>query len=209
MQPAGINWKGRFALNGGWGWRTNKIEPNLTAFQRDYLKDLRSGYGFGGEGEYYFSDIYGAGVQFNLFSSSASVPASAQISPGVFVNGILSDDISIFYIGPKFCMRFPSQTKMNAFLMGFSIGYLGYSDIGGFGTTTGAVKGSTVGVVYDAGYDIGVTKHFALGVNISWVLGALSSYDVTSGGTTTTVKLDKDHLEGLSHFDLGFGVRLR
>jgi hypothetical protein len=209
MRPMAVNWQFRLAVNGNWSWRTAKLSPNLNDFERSYMKDLKSGHAFGGEIEYYFGEKCGAGFKYNIFRSSASVLASAQVSPGVYVNGELRDEISIVFIGPKFCVRIPSETYMNAFLMGISIGYLGYTDQGGFGSTTGMLKGSTVGLVYDLGYDYGLTPHFALGANFGYTLGALSQYEVTSGGITQTVKLEKDQYEGLGHVYLGFGLRFR
>jgi hypothetical protein len=209
MQPLAKDWHPRLAVNGGWSWRTAKIPADANGFEQAYIRDLKSGSAYNGDIEYYFGDYYGAGFKYGVFKSSASVMASAQVSPGVYVNGLLSDDISIVFIGPKFCMRVPSETKNSAFLAGLSIGYLGYTDKGGFGSATGNITGSTVGMVYEIGYDIGLSKHLAAGFNFALTMGTLTQYDATIAGNHQHVKLAENQYEGLGHFDIGLGLRLR
>src|SRR6185295_14707461 len=104
-----------------------KTPEGLSTIQKDYLNDLRSGHVFGADVSYFFPSNLGAGIKYNLYLSSSSVTATQWIYPN-YVTGKFSDDISIYFIGPTFWIRYPSATKVNTFLMGMSIGYIGYRD---------------------------------------------------------------------------------
>jgi len=197
--------KWRIAASGGLSWRIARLSPDLNGYERKYLKDLKSGKGFDASAAYYFNDLIGVGIKYNLFLSYASVMAYSSTG----LSGTLSDDMSIFFIGPKFCSRYASRTKMNTFIMDLAAGYMGYKDIGRFGSDMATLTGKTIGFAYDIGYDVGVSPHLAIGINLCYAIGILTSYDISAHGVTTHTTLDSQHYEGLNHFDIGFGLRLR
>jgi hypothetical protein len=199
-------WRG--AINGGWSWRTAKIADGLNDFQKDYFSNLKSGYQFGAEAHYFFNEGFGLGLLYNLYHSSYSTMAAAELPNGQTVTGELSDKINIHYIAPSVYWRVLSKSKMNAFLFGLSIGYMSYTDEG-YWQSPYQIKGSTVGFSYDIGYDIGLSKHTALGLGVGWKLGVLSSITATNDGQTEHISLDEDHREGLAHLDLSLGLRFR
>ncbi len=196
----------RFALNAGWGWQTSKIPDNAAQFEKDYLNELKSGSQFGLEYNYFVNQSTGIGLLVNLFHSSHSVYASAQLANGTIVNGTLSDNIDILYIAPNITWRILSPTKKNAFLLGVSIGYMNYNNQASFNETM-TLNGGTLGFSYDLSYDYGISKSTALGIGFSWKIGTLSSVDVTQNGVKKTVDFEKDQRLGLGHLDLSIGLR--
>ena len=60
----------RLAVNGGYSYQTAKVAENVPSDFKDYIKELKSGYHFGGDLTYYFTEPLGFGIKYYLFKSS-------------------------------------------------------------------------------------------------------------------------------------------
>lgn len=196
----------RLALNAGYSYQIAKVAESVPNDFKSYIKGLKSGYHFGGDLTYYFTEPLGVGFKYYLFKSSNKID---NIYIGSIDNrryGMMSDDLTISFIGPTFSSRLLNDEKRNAFLIGLSLGYMGYSNdkiiIDKYKMT-----GSTMGLSLDIGYDIGLSENFALGFQISLLTGTLSKYDWSDGVNTETIKLEKGSYESLNRFDFSVGLR--
>jgi len=196
----------RLAINGGYSYMTAKVAESVPDDFKNYVKKLKSGYHFGGDLSYYFSELYGVGGKCFIFKSSSSSDIYLEDTNGDRKYGIMSDDLTITYIGPVFSTRFLNWNKKNAFLMNVSLGYMGYSSdkviIDKY-----KMKGSTLGMAFDIGYDIGISQNFSLGFQLSLLSGSLSKYSLNNGIITETVNLNKDEYENISRIDFTIGLR--
>ena len=197
----------RIALNGGYSYQTAKIAENVPADFKDYVKKLKSGYHFGGDITYYFTEPLGVGIKYYLFKSSNSLDnIYIEDGEGNRTQGKMSDDLTITYIGPAFSTRILNHDKSNAFFMNVSLGYMGYSNnkvlIDNYKMT-----GSTLGLAFDLGYDIGLSKNISVGFQISMISGTLFNYNWNDGTTKQTIKLEKDEYESLNRIDFSVGLR--
>ncbi|MEO6683374.1 MAG: hypothetical protein ABIN48_11195 [Ginsengibacter sp.] len=197
----------RIALNGGYSYQTAKIAENVPADFKDYVKKLKSGYHFGGDITYYFTEPLGFGIKYYLFKTSNSLDnIYIEDGAGNRTEGKMSDDLTISYIGPTFSTRMLNHDKRNAFIMNVSMGYMRYSNnkvlIDQYKMT-----GSTMGLAFDAGYDIGLSKNLSMGFQISMISGTLFNYNWNDGTTMQTVKLEKSEYEGLNRIDFSVGLR--
>jgi hypothetical protein len=198
----------RAAINGGCSYRLAKISPSIPPDFEQYMKDLKSGYQYGMDLSYYFTEQLGFGLKYNRHKSKNEINNIYVVQPdGTTKYGMMSDDISIDFIGPFFGTRLLNASKRNSFIVNFSIGYLGYTNEAVLFTDF-TIKSSTVGLCWDIGYDIGLSENFALGIQLSYMLGTLTQYDLSYGGTTEKIKLEKDSYENLSRIDLSIGLRL-
>ncbi len=195
----------RIALNAGYSYLTAKVAETVPSDFKSYIKGLKSGYHFGGDLAYYFNEPLGVGIKYYIFKSSNSMD-------NIFVDdiddrryGIMSDDLTISFIGPTFSTRFLNDNKNNALLMNFSLGYMGYSNDKVI-VDKYKMTGSTLGLSLDIGYDIGLSENLALGFQVSVLTGVLTKYDWSDGTTTQTIKLEKDEYENL-RIDLSIGLR--
>jgi len=184
----------RLAANGGWSYRTAPLADGLNSAEREYMKKLKNGFNFSLDASYFFSEMFGAGVKYDLFKTSNS-------------SSTVEDNISINFVGPAFAMRFFNQSKTNCWFMNYSIGYMGYTDKGNNYGQSGIIKGSTVGLVMDIGYDIALSKNWSAGIQLSLLYGMLTELDETVNGVTRTVKLEKDQYEGLGRLNISIGLR--
>ena len=197
----------RIAVNGGYSYMTAKVAESVPTDFRKYVKGLKSGYHFGGDINYYFTETLGFGGKYFVFKSSNSIDdIYLEYDNGDIEYGKMSDDLTISFIGPIFSTRILSPSKQNAFLMNISLGYMGYSNdkivIDKYKMT-----GSTMGLSLDVGYDIGLSKNLSLGFQLSLISGVMSSYKLSDGTYTETITLEKGNYEGLNRVDLSIGLR--
>lgn len=200
----------RIAVNGGYSYMPAKISDNTPSDFKDYAKELKSGYHFGFDATYYLTEPLGFGFKYSVFKSKNSFGnIYAEDQEGNREYGKMSDDLTITFIGPTFSTRLLNSNKTNAFLFDLSIGYIGYTNnyvlIDDFEMT-----GSTVGFVFELGYDISLSKNVSLGFQFSSVSGDLMEFKLSDGVDTKTVKRDNegDQLISTSHIDFSVGLRI-
>ena len=198
----------RFSVGGGYAYRIGKISKSVPDDFRSYVKDLKSGVNLDLDVVYYFSETSGVGLKYNQFTSSNSIDqVSADLDgDGITEFGKMSDDIKVYFIGPVFSTRLLRPNKKNGVYSNLGIGYLGYrnnSEITGFNID---LKGATVGLYGEIGYQLGISKGLSLGTSFSYVLGSLSKIDVNHGDGYRTNDLDDDEVENLSRINLSVGL---
>lgn len=197
----------RIALNGGYSYQTAKVAESVPSDFKDYISELKSGYHFGGDLTYYFTEPLGFGFKYYLLKSSNSLDnIYLEDTDGNRTYGKMSDDLTISFVGPTFSTRLLSHNKKNALLMNLSLGYIGYSNdkiiIDEYKMT-----GSTMGLSFDIGYDIGLSENLSLGFQISFLSGTLFEYDWNDGSKTETIDLEEGEYESLNRIDFSVGLR--
>lgn len=197
----------RFAIQGGGAYRLGKMDTNQDAVTTQHLKNLRFGYTYGADVTRFFSENFGLGLKFNNHHTGDSMPvAITDSSTGKTTDGVLEDQIDIWFLGPVFTYRLLSRNRNNAFIARAGIGYEGFFDNGMVGKEKGTIKGGTFGLLYELGYDFGISKHLSVGASLTLIMGALNSIDVTVNGKTANYNLG-DQREGISNVGLSIGLR--
>lgn len=194
----------RIAVNGGYSYRIAKIANTVPADFKSYVKNLKSGYHVAGDINYFFSDLYGAGVKYSLFRSSNSTNIQETNGPR---SGIMSDDISINFIGPAFTTRGINKKGTAELLMSFSIGYVDFYNKSRVIDPI-IITGNTIGAGVDIGYDMKLSKKLSLGLQASYIIGKLTKITRDNGTTKETIKFENNEGEGLNRFDISAGLRL-
>ena len=196
----------RLAVHGGFSNRLGKV---VKSDFEQYLKDLKKGYNLGVDASYFISETVGFGIKFSSFGADnqlASVTMDHD-GDGVMSTGPMSDDITITFVGPSYSTRFVS-TKGNAFITSLALGYLGYMDHAKLFDYAFDLKGGTLGIAFDIGYDIKLSDRLSLGAQCSLFRGTLTSITQDYGSYSRKVDLDEDEYEGLSRLDFSVGLRL-
>ena len=197
----------RIAINGGYSYQTARVAENVPSDFKDYVKELKLGYHFGYDLIYYFSEPLGFGFKYYLFKSSNSLDnIYIEDTDGNRTQGKLSDDLTISFIGPTFSTRLLNHDKSNAFLLNLSLGYMGYSN-NKVKIDKYKITGSTVGLSFDIGYDIGLSENLSLGFQVSYLSGTLFKYELNDGITTQTIDLEEREYESLNRIDFSIGLR--
>lgn len=178
--------KYRLAFNGGYSYRTSPYQENISSEEKASISKLRKGFHFGTEMMYYPTYRFGLGVKY-CYMSTQNAP------------------IDIHTFAAKADFRFSAKNQKHFFHMYGSAGYMGYIEsISESGVVR--INARAIGLSIGMGYDVLVKRHMAIGVEISYLLGALSSIEITNGYSTATIDL-KDNPEGLNRIDVSIGIR--
>lgn len=199
----------RLSLMGGYSYRTAKLSDNIQPDFRDYVKNLKSGYHLNGDLTYYISESFGMGVRYGFSNASNSMDdIYLEDEFGNRRYGMMSDDITVTFIGPTISSRMMNRNKTGTLLINLSLGYIGYVDeivlIDKFRKT-----GGTIGMALDFGYDIGLSEKLSLGFQVSFLSGTLYSYYWDDGITKEKIDLESDEYDGLARMDLSVGLRFK
>ncbi len=199
--------KVRFSANGGFSFRTAKISKSVPSDLRNYVKDLKSGGHFSLDGAFFINPNIGLGFKYNQFSSSNKIDAivTDYDQDGNNDYGSMSDNITISFFGPMISTYSPSANKRNALFSNFAIGYLSYKDEGEFIIPV-QLKGNSLGLIGDLGYQFGLNNNLSLAFTLSYTLGTLSKLDKTIQGSTYKIELEDGNYENLSRIDLSIGL---
>lgn len=196
-----------FAAQGGAVYRLGRIANNLSNVEQQHIKNMRWGFSYGADVSYFVHENFGVGIKFHNFHSADSMPISVLDQSGKVLEGVEEDKMDIYFIGPIATFRLPSRNRANAFFARMGIGFEGYYDYGRVMDITGTIKGRTAGILYEAGYDFGISKHLSVGANITYLIGFLTGIDVNTNQQSGHIDLDKDNMENISHIGLNIGLR--
>ena len=191
----------RISLQGGFSQLLAKTSDAVPAELRNHVSELKSGYHYGGDVTYFVRPTWGLGLKFNQFRSLNSTMFYDEM---MIAQGIEETKLVNTFIGPSFATRYESPSQKHMFLFNVAIGYMGYRSSTGMRIET---TGGTVGSALDAGYDYQITKHFALGAQLSIVGGVLSKLTYKSGNMSVTETLPDNQKESMARLDVSFGAR--
>jgi len=198
----------RISLNGGIGYRTAESPDDLPDVFNNYINELKWGGCFSADASYFISEAIGLGLKYNYFGSGNTMQnVSMDIDgDGDTETGAMSDDINISFVGPMVSSLVYSGNKKNAFFFNLALGYLHYLDNAELVGYNFKIKGSTIGMVGDIGYQIGLSEALSLAFTCSYTIGTLSQVKKGSDGAYQTVKLEGDEKENLGRFELTVGL---
>lgn len=195
--------------HGGFSYRTAKSPETYDTRVEQYLKSLKSGYNYGIDLVYYFSNFSGLGLKYNAFRSSGSID-NFRVSDGTggFISATMKDDITITFIGPFWAFRMLSSDARHSLIGYLGLGYLKYHDDANY-LSDFELDGNTLGMVYDLAYEVGLTEGLSLGAQFSLYSGIIREFEFTQGKRSKTIELDKESLEGMGRFDVSLRLAFR
>lgn len=196
-----------FAAQGGVVYRLGKIANNLSNVEQQHIKNMRWGFSYGADVSYFVHENFGVGIKFHNFHSADSMPISVLDQNGKVLEGVEEDKMDIYFIGPIATFRLASKNRANAFFARVGIGFEGYYDYGRVMDVKGTIKSRTAGILYEAGYDFGISKHLSVGANLTFIMGFLTGLDVKTDQQSGHIDLDKNNIENISHIGLNIGLR--
>jgi hypothetical protein len=197
----------RFSFGGGPSYWFTTPDKSLPSFLQKYNNELNYGSNLDADVSYYFNHRFGIGLNYNSFNTSNVLENINRTLPnGTIEYGRLVDNISIQYFGPSFNQRVISLNKKHVIITRLSIGYL-LSNNNAIAFTPYTIKSSTLGVMESVGYDYAILPNMAIGVQINFILGNSSSYDLTEFGQTRSLVLENTRRISFTHLDLSVGLR--
>ncbi|MGY5351818.1 outer membrane beta-barrel protein [Wenyingzhuangia sp. IMCC45533] len=201
----------RFALQGGLGYRTAKTFSGFGPSLKKHIDELKSGVNFGGDFYYFFGESIGVGLKYSRFYSShvtQDILIVYDDNPGVTEFGI-KNTIQTNFIGFSLASRYNfGSTEKHQLFLTFAPGYLSYSDDEQSGNRSFKITGDTIGLNYDFEYNYNIYKNLFLGVQLSYLTGALNEVEIEENGVKRKRELDGDNKESLNTFNISVGLRL-
>jgi len=197
----------RVGMNFGGAYRTVKLSDEMQILEKDYIDGLMLGYSFNGDLYYFITEQRGIGIKAGIFRAANSIDQiTVRMDDGTLIDGKMSDDITITYIGPSYSLRLVHGKNDNYFLLNFGVGYVDYKNnailIDDFSIISG-----TLGINWDVGYDWKINKYMALGLQLSYFYGELTDYYVKKDGNTQHIEYEDGMYESLQRLDFSVGLR--
>jgi hypothetical protein len=200
----------RIAVDVGGQYRLAPLASGLDAFWTAHLKKMKSGLHYDAQFAYFFTANQGLEIMFSqqFFSNTMRNVFWFDEEGNVIASGALKETNRLDYAGVNYIIRFFNSKKTNCFLMNFGIGYLGYLDKMIFNENElMKITAETVGVNFGLGYDIGISKNFAIGFKLAFRGGSFRNYQLTQDGRTTHEIMPDKTAEGLGTVKLSVGLR--
>lgn len=199
----------RVALNVGFSHNPSRIAEGIDPSLHSYMEKLKSGYHFGGDAAYYINRYFGVGAKVTFFKTSNSMSGlQFTDNEGNTRTGMLRDKITVMMAGPTFTTRFLNASEKNALILNITPGIMTYKNnitlIDPY-----VLTGKTFGIAIDAGYDFGITDNLCIGVQLSFIAGALKKVSVKGTGLPDLLTLPSDQKESLFRFDFTIGLRFK
>lgn len=196
----------RYAVYGGLSRGLGKIPELNDPIQDQYNKDLKSGYNLGADITYFYGPVYGLGLKCNIMRTANSLnDIYFYDTEGTRYFGDISDDITMYFVGPSWTCRDSGTGKKGTFYLSAAAGYNGYYNRACLVNRLIAT-GSTLGTNIDMGYDVNLFKHVALALKLSLTTGVLRKMTLNNGLIKQQYTLDKDSYISMSHIGLSVGL---
>src|SRR5690554_2447859 len=162
----------RLALTGGWSTRIAKIHEDIPRVLESYAKELKTGYHIGGDITLYASEYVGFGVKYDNYRTNNEAEVYYIGHQGWLFNSMVTrkDEINITFIGPFLSGRILHGKNKNSVFINFGAGYVKYVNETSIAFTPDITStGKLVGLNFDFGYDISLSKRFAIGFQLSFL----------------------------------------
>lgn len=194
-------------LNSGYSYDPGRRNGDFSREFENYLDQLRSGYHIEASYIYYIDKSLGFGVLGNYFRSSGQESdVSGTDEMGNPIVADLSGEVTVYFVGPLFSLRFLNKSQNNALILNTVVGYIAYEEAATYVSQT-ITTGNGLGLTSTIGYTIGISEYLSLGVQLGATSGLFRNVEISSGNTVTTVRLP-DNERPVSSARLNFSIGL-
>lgn len=200
----------RLAIDGGWQYRTPKLDSGIDPDWKEHFLKLKSGFHYDLQAGYFFTEMIGAELMFSqqLFSHSIANATQSDDEGNHIASGTFKENVAFNYYGANYVLRLFDSRKKNCWIMALGFGYMDYANRTFFNDREiGRRTAGTLGSNLSIGYDIGLSKDLALGFKVSSTGGTFRNYKETVNGITTDKTMPDKAIEGLGTIRLSVGLR--
>lgn len=192
-------------------WRVAASPDNLTAQEKKYYKELKSGSSFDIAAYYITNESSGVGVKYNVFRADAILRNQIiDFGNGNFVSGDIADDIKITFVGPSFIISDNASARLGEASMELALGYMGYRNDASVVGSPLKITGGDVGMVGGFSYHFRLRPNLLIGPQLNFAGAVLKKLKYTyEDGSTQTIKLNEEEYENLWRIDLAIGAKFR
>lgn len=184
-----------FGLNGGYGYRLFRSGRITSRHQQNYIRDVKSGFAFGGDIAWFPWQHVGFGVRYEMYRSDARNDSS------------LRENVTIQHLSGALIHRALLKNGQTAVLTSLLLGYQPYENKSIVGTQALTFSGKTMNWGVSVGMEQPLGPKFALNLTGTAMMGAIYRLNRKTEIGTATLHLSKDDSVDLSRFSLTLGFR--
>jgi hypothetical protein len=200
----------RLAIDGGWQYRTPKLESGMEARLREHYQKMKSGFHYDIQAAYFFIESQGVELMFSqqMFGHRLGYGELTDENGSIIASGNVNNTITFDYIGINYVLRLFDSQKKNSWLFSIGLGYMGFNErLFSDNVESWRRTASTLGSNIAIGYDFKVSKDFDIGLKLSLLGGSFNRYKKTFNGITTNETMSEKTSEGLGTVKLSVGLR--
>ncbi len=188
----------QLSFGGGLYYRLGKTLPGLPPDLRAFIEGARSGIHLSADARYFFTETFGAGFIYRGGFYSNEGYVTVRDENNVPVKALTTTNVKINFYGPSLVSRLLIPGAQSHFEFGFGIGYGSISDFSTVQSRYVHSTGSNVAFAYHAGYYARIKEKVALGLQLNFIRGRVTTLTINDGFSITRVKLPEDWHESLA-----------
>jgi len=183
-----------------------KAPDSLQAEFRDYLNNLRSGWHYGLQTDYFFNPYVGVGVKYFRFTTSLDVDSilTEFFSTKYYIS--ISNNMHIHTLMPMVYGKLPLAGNKLSLVGGIGPAWLLYRNIYKSIDDSASFKGSSPGFSASLRVTYQVIPNLHIGIQGNYLRAFLKGYTKDNGTTQEEETFDEENYQNLSRFDFSFGV---
>lgn len=179
----------RVAVGGGYAYRLAERKKESDPALEKFSKQLMHGYAIDLDGQYFFKESWGLGLNANYVSTSASGDNITIPNVG---SGNVSEKQGFFYVGPSFV----SRSEYNRFLVlySLSIGPLFFTDDVTYNGMNATGSATTVGLNAGIAGEYKINGKTGVGIKLSYTMGNINSINMEGQNIQSDEKISVSNL---------------
>jgi hypothetical protein len=195
-----------FSLDGGYGWKTARINPNLTPDQKEFIEHLSSGFVWNASAAYIFENSYAIKLTYLQYLTSYITEAYDKET---HQTGTYSTKQTISYVGPTVARYDVFGKDKNWFVNYYvGLGYMMFYSNETFRNDYYTATGSTLGAQFGLGLEHKIYPELGIGLNAELITGVLTVWEEDKNGYKQTISTnDINSGVGLGQFRIMVGIR--
>jgi hypothetical protein len=195
----GTLWIGAMA---GPGLLIEKAPDSLIPELRDFANELRSGWHYGFETEYFFNKYVGIGAKYVRFNTSQEVDSLViEIFSNIYYFD-LSSSMNIHSLSPMVYGKLPLFNDKLTVTGGLGPAWLFYRNLGKVVGDTTMLRGSSPGLATTLRASCNILSGLSIGLQGNYTRAFLKEFTKDDGSSQQVVKLEKENYQNLSRIDL-------
>lgn len=180
----------------------DSLQPEI----RDYFNQLRSGWHYGFETEYFFNNYIGIGAKYTTFKTKHNVDSLVvEFFSSVFYID-LSNEMKINSLSPMVYGRLPLLDNKLSLTGGVGPAWLFYRNLGKTIGDSVMIKGSSPGLSTSLRASYEVIPNLSISIQGSYIYALLKGFTQDDGTTQQEITLEEANYQNISRIDLTFGI---
>lgn len=195
----------RVSLLGGLSYLTGRVSEQLPTSLANHIRELKMGSHYGGDVDFFFSELFGLGLRYRLFRTrhENNDIAVLNFQTMQLMRGRLKDDIRIQFIGPALVSHIANSSEKIHVNFGLSAGYVHFKNLGYLIDESVDITSDSYAIAMDLNVEFMLDKNLALGIGGSYTGLFFSSFRYEyESGLIQNRKLDGENRDNWSRFDL-------